>query len=843
MLSRRGFCVLLAGAANYLPNVAAANHEEFGNGPSMSEEDSWSFASPPDKARPYVLWMWMGCNISRRGITDDLEAMKAAGIGGATIFSLADTTIPWAGVILKSPTPQIVTFTEPWWELVRHAASEAYRLGLELILHNCAGYESSGGPWVTPELSMQEVVWSEVKVKGGSQFQGSLKRATVDPHPHAQFPQVYMPSLGGIGIPTVKARQDYYRDIAVIAIPSQGTATKENVIDLSTQMSTTGELHWTAPAGDWTIYRFGHTTTGAMIQPAQWDAMGLECDKMSKEAVTFHVQHVLDEMGRHLGELMGKGVTTLYFDSYEAGTPTWTPKMREEFQTRRGYELTPWLPVLAGRTVASEAETASFKQDFRRTIEDLFRDHYWAIPGPLAHAAGVKFVAEPYEGPWQIAEVVKYLDTPVVEFWTHENRYSPVDVEPVVKAARKLDSRIISAESFTSSPQQAQWNEYPAWLKPIGDAAFCDGVNRVNLHHFVQQPWDPKYKPGNVMGQWGVHFGRNQTWWRPGKAWLTYLWRCQNLLQQGEFVPASEKTAAGFGTPSNTDSSIPEMRGIHRRDGKSEIYFVANTAWASGTVHCTFPVGGMQPELWNPVWGTIEDIASFQQSAGATSFDLDFAPTQSFFVVFRKPVSAPLPGSKKSPEPRTLAELNGSWQVSFDPQWGGPSSILFESLIDWTKHPDPAIRYFSGTAVYKKTVRLSALPDKQAIYLDLGEIKHIAEITINGTPLGVVWTAPWRIAAGAALHAGDNTIEIAVTNVWANRLVGDEQQPADVIWQIGDAKITDGKFLKEFPDWFLKDEQRPTKERYTFTTWNYFSKDSPLVSSGLMGPVRLLILA
>src|ERR1700674_4176087 len=339
MVSRRRFCVFLAGAATQFYGAARVGVR--GSAPAFSDsdhEENWSFASPQDSARPYVLWMWMGCNISELGITKDLEAMKDAGLGGATIFSLSDSTIPWAGVIGKSPTPQIIAFTEPWWKMVRHAASEARRLGLELILHNCAGYESSGGPWITPELSMQEVVWSKTQVPGGTHFEGLLRRAAVDPHPHAQFPQVYMPALGRVDIPVVAARETYYRDIAVIAVPAEGVAKKENVLILSDKMAGSGVLDWKVPAGNWTIYRFGHTTTGAMIQPAQWEAMGLECDKMSKEAVSFHVQHVLGEMKKHLGNLMGKGISTLYFDSYEAGTPTWTLKMREEFRNRRGYD-------------------------------------------------------------------------------------------------------------------------------------------------------------------------------------------------------------------------------------------------------------------------------------------------------------------------------------------------------------------------------------------------------------------------------------------------------------------------------------------------------------------------
>jgi hypothetical protein len=783
--------------------------------------------------------MWMGHNISAAGITRDLEAMRDAGIGGATIFSLADTVMPWASAILNSPTPGIVTWSGPWWALVRHAAIECERLGLELILHNCAGYEASGGTWITPELSMQEVVWSERKVSGGSKFKGKLERAKVDPHPHAQFPKCFIPSEGRVGIPIVEARQNYYRDIAVLVIPSEGIARKEQVIDLTTRMNEAGDLDWDAPAGEWTIYRFGHTTTGAMIQPAQWDAMGLECDKMSREAVTFHVQHVLGEMKKHLGEHMGKGLTTLYFDSYEAGEPTWTPKMREEFKSRRGYEITPWLPVLAGRVVGGDLETLAFRKDFKRTVEDLYRDCYWATPGPLAHTAGVKFNAEPYEGPWQIGEVVQNLDTPTVEFWTHNGRYSPSSLDPVVKAAHRLGDQLIAAEAFTTSPEWGRWNEHPAWLKPIGDAAFCAGVNRVNIHHFVQQPWEDQYKPGNVMGRWGIHLGRYQTWWKPGRAWLNYLWRCQSLLQRGKYVAPSQNTSMKVAS----DELGPEIQSIHRRDGAMDIYFVANIAWVPGRVDCSFPIQRKQPELWDPVANTVRDLHEFRQEDGTTNLVLEFDQTQSYFVIFRYALSdsgTPRKAAVDFPALKEMVELTGPWQVHFDPRWGGPETIEFLALQDWTTHHDPGIKYYSGTATYRKDVEIGPMAAGARVYLDLGAVKHIAEVQLNGKELGVVWTAPWRVEVTGVLKPGKNSLEIDVTNVWANRLIGDEQHPADVVWEPSAPEAFSGYYLKEFPGWFLKKEPRPVKERLTFTTWNYFEKDSRLERSGLMGPMRLL---
>lgn len=832
--TRRDFLSLLAVAPLGL-QVKFANAAVPWEMPESVSDLAKAFAAPPDSTRPYVLWMWMGSNVSKEGITADLEAMKDAGIGGASIFSLADTLIPWAGVIDKSPTPEVVTWTGPWWALMRHAASECRRLGLALALHNCAGYESSGGTWITPELSMQELIWSDVQVKGGSTVSVKLDRKIVDPHPHSMFPELYIPSLRKIAAPIVEGRIKYYRDVAVIAVPSMGVPTMDEVLDLSAHMDADGQISWDAPPGDWTIYRFGHTTTGAMIQPAQWDAIGLECDKMNADAVIFHVQHVLDDIKKHLGDLAGTGLRTLYFDSYEAGDPTWTPKMAQEFQSRRGYDVKQWLPVFAGRTLGSAAETERFQADFKRTIHDLYRDCYWAVPGKLAHEAGLEFVAEPYTGPWEIEEVVGYLDHANMEFWTGDNKYSPVAGPPVIDTAHALGQRIVGVEAFTTTPDLARWNETPAWLKPIGDAAFCAGVNRVNVHHFVQQAFGPEYKPGIAMGQWGVHFGRYQTWWEPGKAWFKYLWRCQTLLQAGVFVPASASTTPGF----KTETGSLELQSIHRRHKSSDLYFVANVAHSAGTAKCTFPVTGRQPELWDPVWGTMRDLPEFSQAHGGTQITLEFAPTESCFIVFRRPVNAASSGVNYA-EVQQLVAVTGPWSVHFDPKWGGPASVEFAELEDWTKRPESGIRYYSGTAIYTKTVKVAALKPGKNIYLDLGAVKHLAAVSVNGKRLGVLWTTPWRIDVTSAIKPGVNTLTVEITNVWANRLLGDETQPPDFEWEHGDTRYSDGSFLKEFPEWFLNHQPRPSKSRYTFTTWNYFAKATPLIPSGLMGPVTIL---
>jgi hypothetical protein len=843
MPTRREIFKAVAGSPLLLRHWTLAGRR-LGEMPDPVSDLARAFTNPPASTRPYVLWMWMGSNVSKQGITLDLEAMREAGIGGATIYSLADTLTPWAGVIQKSPTPEIVTFTEPWWALLRHAASECRRLGLELLLHNCAGYESSGGPWITPELSMQELIWSKQEITGGSSVKVKLARAVVDPHPHATFPTVYIPALGHDGIPIVEGRRSYYRDVGVVALPAEGIPSLDTVLDLSRHMDVNGELVWDAPAGAWSVYRFGHTTTGAMIQPAQWDAMGLECDKMSVEAVTFHCRHVLDDIKRHVGDLIGNpGLSTFYFDSYEAGDPTWTPKMREEFMHRRGYDILSFLPILAGRILETPSRTQQFKEDFKRTVADLYRDCYWATPRSLAHEYGLEFVAEPYEGPWKTPEVVQYLDHANMEFWTHHEKYSPVANRDVNDTAHRLGQRIVGAEAFTTSPELAAWQAYPAWLKPIGDAAFCDGVNRFNVHHFVQQPWGPEYQPGNAMGQWGIHLGRYQTWWKPGRAWFTYLWRCQTLLQTGNFIAASTDTSALL-VPRQDGSKQGqvELQSIHRLHGKEHIYFIANLSKYAGLAKCTFPVGDLLPELWDPVWGTMKDLSATQEHEGSVTCELNFEPTQSCFIIFRRPLKGSHSNGSNHVQLKPLLALTESWDVSFDTRWGGPAAVQFASLEDWAQRPEKSIRYYSGTAVYTKSFHLPVSAHGARLWLDLGSVKYIATVSVNGKELGVIWTNPWRIDISSALRPGTNEVQIAVANVWANRLIGDELEPADITWQMGDPGLKGGYFLKELPSWFLEGQPRPSKQRFTFTTWNYFHGEGhSLAPSGLLGPVCVMV--
>ena len=181
------------------------------------------------------------------------------------------------------------------------------------------------------------------------------------------------------------------------------------------------------------------------------------------------------------------------------------------------------------------------------------------------------------------------------------------------------------------------------------------------------------------------------------------------------------------------------------------------------------------------------------------------------------------------PAPR---EVSGAWNVSFPPNWGAPAAITLDKLISWTDHPYNGVRYFSGTATYEKEIDVTPeeLAAGRQLWLDLGTVKNFAAVSLNGQDLGVLWKPPFRVNVTTAAHPGANKLAIKVTNLWPNRIIGDEQLPDDRVW--------DGDRLKEWPQWLLDGKPSPTG-RFTFTTWHHWKKDSHLLESGLLGPVLL----
>ena len=1288
-------------------------------GAARAEDLAANFVQPPPSARAHTWWHWMNGNITKAGITADLEAMARVGVGGAQIFN-AGESIPHGPVQFGG---------EEWRALVKHAAAEADRLGIEICIHNCAGWSSSGGPWNTPEHGMQIVVNSQTPVQGPAHFEGVLPQppkkletyrdiavlafrtpaaeavtmqscgakvttsakkgegaklmdgkastALAFAPPTAAKPQFILVefekpftartltitpvggirglhgklevsddgqkfrtvdsiSIGRAGGPSMftfkEVTAKYFR-ILVTSIDSKmkqvsigeielsprlgidGLAAKifldrggdvhmgaggevasdevvkqNEIVDLSAKMAADGKLVWDAPAGQWTVVRFGYTPNGRNNHPAPVEGTGLECDKLSAEAAQAHWDGLMGKLTKDLGPLTGKSFNNVLIDSYEVGTQNWTPKFREEFQKRRGYDCVSFLPVLTGRVVESPAITERFLWDFRRTIADLFAENYSRKMMEMAHQAHMLYSVEPYGNcPSDDLQYGSYADIPMSEFWPGSGD-SPGNAKLAATLGHVYGRKFVGAESFTASPEAGKWLKDPFSLKAQGDVVWCAGVNRFIFHRYAHQPWTaPNRYPGMTMGQWGTHFERTVTWWEQSRAWLTYIARSQYLLQSGRFFgdvlffsgegapnggragsvpagydfdiicsdgllqlasvkegrivlpsgmsyrvlaladegamtpallrklkqladagatiigkqPAQSPSLAGYPqcdaevkqlaaelwgksikdqTPADALAALgvqpdfeaegavvaPHAAGkkrvkspsalayIHRVAEGADIYFVASHKEAGSEVACTFRVAGKQPELWHPDTGVMEKAPVFVEADGRTTVPLRFDPAGSVFVVFRAPapvdhvVSAqatrtgaaaaqppaelkmlkaeygffgaassdcadvtakvklavkagnrkikastdlnggtdPAPNEVKelrvefllngerktqttvenatcevpagaeiiralygiigaeveakssqvadvtaklnslvkdgtleaevgnelsghdpaflvhkelrvtyayrgltkfvrlqehqtlalpdesdrpvSPvafdlavgangQPEILAwqpvavelktaagqtlkaeaqsvpapvEISGAWDLSFPPNWGAPATVKLDKLISWTEHPDSGVKYFSGTATYKKSFdHKSASGNQQSkIFLDLGAMKNIAEVKLNGKDLGILWKPPFRVEVTGILRDGANELEVRVTNLWPNRLIGDEQLPEDREW--------DGIHLKAWPQWLLDGKPSPTG-RFTFTTWHHWTKDAELLPSGLLGPVQL----
>ena len=282
----------------------------------------------------------------------------------------------------------------------------------------------------------------------------------------------------------------------------------------------------------------------------------------------------------------------------------------------------------------------------------------------------------------------------------------------------------------------------------------------------------------------------------------------------------------------------PLVRYIHRQTDTGDLYFVASSSTLSLDTEAAFRAGEGSPQLWDPLTGQVRPLPQFRRQGGQTIVPLRFEPRQSYFVLFAK-TSTPATSATavNFPPVRQVAELTGPWAVSFDPKWGGPEQVTFETLDDWTKRPETGIKYYSGKASYRKgfEIQPQIANTKSKVFLDLGKIKNVAEVRLNGRALGIVWCAPWRVAIppGLLKQAG-NLLEIDVVNLWPNRMIGDEQLPPDCEWGSGDWVL-----LRRHPDWFVKHQPRPTG-RFTFMTNKPWNKESPLLPSGLLGPLTVL---
>ncbi len=717
-------------------------------------------------------------------------------------------------------------------------------------------------------------------------------------------------------------------------------ANSNEVIDLTSKLQADGSLKWDAPVGKWAILRFGYSLTGKKNHPASPEATGLEVDKLDREGVTRYLENYLDQYKDASGGLMGaEGLTHMILDSYEAGHMTWTPAMFDEFKKRRGYDLKPFMPVLAGRIVNNSIESEKFLWDFRKTIGELIVENHYELIGELLAKRGMKRYTESHEnGRIFLADgmdVKRKSDIPMSAMWQpgaladgkDEEVRSRGDIRESASVAHIYGQNIVAAESMTTVGNSYQ--PHPGSLKRTADMEMASGLNRFVIHTSVHQPLD-NLVPGFALGPFGQWFTRQETWANQARVWVDYLGRSSYLLQQGkniadilyyygenhnitsitqealpkipagyefDFVnssalkdaistsnkkltsrggtsyqvlfldPSAQKMTLGTlnrllslakegvtvgGTApetspslsdskSNFDQVLKQLKALpnvqfgkdlgtmllakgvspdvsitqndaeilfqHRKNGEKEIYWLNSRTENENSANLSFRVSGKTPKIWNPETGEISNL-SYEIKNGRTEIAYQFKPWDALFIVFDG-------ASKQNKVSISTASIvssktvDGPWKVSFQKDRGAPASISMNELQSFDQHADPAVKYFSGEATYSNKFEVSSMEKGQKVQIDLGEVKNLAEVYLNGKYVKTVWKKPFVVDITDILNIGRNTLEVKVINSWVNRLVGDAQ---------------------------------PGVNKITFIPMPLFRADSKTEPAGLLGPVKINLL-
>ena len=787
------------------------------------------FLNPKEEHRSWIIWQWMDGLVNKEAITKDLEAFKEAGLSGVQNFQIGGDQQ------IRVGDSTCAIGSEKWKQMMRWAMDECERLGLSFGTHNCPGWSSSAYTDVTPEYSMQKVVVSETAITAGKKTI-CIPRAEVD------------------------AKYNFYRDICILAVANDSIVSKQDIIDITSYLPEMNKGRWAdtlvvprkmlkalprdirnrITEGSWSLMRFGHTTNGKTNEAqAAASGRGLECDKLSKKAVKRfwdgYPMMLINLAGHHAG----KTFCRLEIDSYEAGGQDWSEVLPYEFMQRKGYDVRLWLPCIVGnRIIESHEASKRFKDDFVDVLTSLFAENYYGYMEQLAEqsAPGMRLLIEPYgtggQKPFRVLDIYKILkQTPhslvATEFWVKPN-WGWRDMQGHEKVMRKLQKPLLIAEAFTCWPLFA-WQDCPQSLKPICDRAFCTGVNKMMLHAGACNPWK-NVEPGMSFGIWGTQFVPTQTWWKAGgaKALFDYMARCQSLLQRG--LPAQQQLP-----------SMNVMKTYRRIDGDTDIIFICNPteALAAEKIDIKSLAKGRRAEVWNPYnleVSILSESDSLLRIEGLGSRFLILSNKERATEV-NDSLSALLTDNAGK---ETIMHLDDEWDITF------PNTARLENhqLFEWTKSDNDDIRYFSGTATYKRRFTLSHKQFKQqSVILDLGDIKNMATVRVNGKQFPVMWKAPFLLDIKSAIKEGDNTIEVDVTNMWPNRMIGDEQEPDDIEWSeplvydYAPGKPVAGRYMNAIPEWLRKGTVRPSKNRKTVGCFKFFTKDSPLLPSGLIGPV------
>lgn len=797
----------------------------------------------------------IGGNASKEGIAADVKAIAEAGIGGIQFFhGHADGQL-WPGV-----TNPIPCLSEQWIDLVKFTESECHRRGLTFKMQNCPGWSMSGGPWITPDKAMRKLVAFEPDKRPAFDADddyheiGAVTFPVEDPVNSGWFsatfpnPQqidhhwAYEPDAklmvwdGGYpgGKPVVVREcpmgawqdeigmtisfprfllQGWQRTFAVESSHGghrrvEGTFSTEHRLDMWEAKAGWGLRHFTMSTNAMPVKAvgtktlvFGHVNAKRRNHPAPPEATGWECDKMDPRGFEANFEG-------YLGKVLAAGVKVdgTLVDSWECGTQTWTWKMEEEFATRNGYALRPWLPALFGYVLKSEVETEKFLLDWRNTCSRLIEENYYGTIARLAHENGMTAQYETAFGDVIVGDILrywKYADEPMCEFWSpHDNAKGFVgshDFKPVlpcVSAAHIYGKRRVSAEALTSFELTFDEN-FRDW-KRIIDLHFARGVTHIVFHTYTHNPVVNGKPPSTSFGGGiGSPFLREQTWWPYLKEFTAYLARCGRELERGRPLvdilmylgddvnhkPSESKLLFGNRYKYDYLNNDVLMTRLDVKDGRlvlpdgmgyRVIWIPKGTYLTAATERRLADLsargarvvrGDFTPDWPSPLAAIGRDGTKAQwyarQDGDETIYFIAEEDGSSVFLhVTADGISLYDPVTD---EKRDFSKMTLKGMSSVE----SPMEFFCEEAPAWATH-----RIYTGT--FQSSFKADA---RRRVRLDLGDVRDWATVKVNGRVAARLWCAPYACDITPFVEKGENAVRVDVTSTWYNRLVHEAGLP------------------------------------------------------------------
>lgn len=486
--------------------------------------------------------------------------MKQAGIAGVDIFDIGARAPNNPGQMIP-PGPAFMSpgSLSAILCVIRQATKYNMEVGLSL-----ASSWNAGGSWITPEHAGKSLYFSKVRVSGTGLQNVRLPFPEISKVDEKGKPRVIVYDAAGKPV--------YRQEVAVLAVP---VASKEHFLDTSRIIDVTQffdaekeMLNWNIPPGEWEVCRYVCSNSGEQLKYYSDNSAGPIIDHFDSSATRAHLMYFINHLKPALGDFTKTALKNFYLASFEATGLIWTPSLPAEFKKLNGYSILKYLPAIFDKKLFDSITTGRFAHDYNFAISELMIRNHYAKAREICHEYGLKIISESggpgpplHNVPVEALKALGALDIPRGEFWNKHAIYDAdsIDLLMLVKevaAASHIYRRgIAEEESFTSFQN---WNEGPFDLKPLGDRAFCEGMNRVVVHGFSHNP--SAYGPPGIVYHAGTHFNDRNVWWTKIRPFTDYLSRISFVLQQSDFVSDvlyyyGEKVP-NFVTPKNTRFSV-----------------------------------------------------------------------------------------------------------------------------------------------------------------------------------------------------------------------------------------------------------------------------------------------